>query len=262
MDDNAQGILVLAIAKHGIKLATSDSYCQVYLAGYMADYPLERRLLASLRNLDLPKALIAYLKNEIREPDLKLAIGKLKQNRLFKEADLAWGIDAWADALLVPEIVRKHIRRTCFSFISEPLNTDQKLASTRFNSKAFFKKEKRSKAWLPLTTMIFFTFMTSQLADGYTSSNNLKGYKPSSTKKPKVAYNPITAVPIKQSSTTALKPKPTEPQNTQATLSFVNFTKAPRQRLNQATNLKRIQKNKRLQANVEAFLKYQTPPEQ
>lgn len=261
MDDNAQGILVLTIAKHGIKLATSDSYCQVYLAGYMADYPLERRLLASLRNLDLPKALIAYLKNELREPDLKLTIEKLKQNRLFKEADLAWGIDAWADALLVPEIVRKHIRLTCFSSISEPLNTDQKIASTRLSSKAFFKKEKRSKALLPLITMIFFTFMTSQLADGYTSSNNLKSYKSSSTKKPKVAYNPITATPIKHPPTADLKPKPIELQNTQATLSFVNFTKAPKQSVSHAINLKRIQKNKRLQANVEAFLKYQTPPE-
>ena len=251
MNNNAHSILVLAIATHGEKLAISDAYCKVYLSGYLEKYTAEKRLLISLRNLELPKALMSYLKNEMRESDLNIVIEKVKQEHLCNVASLAWGVDAWAAALSVPEIVRKHIRNVCFPDISQPLNSNlglvsdnddiqiesEKKATLRviepprrvnvlphqkrktLNSKlnlvsnnieisAGSKKKpilkvightRRNKTFLPITSMFVFTFMASQLADGYTSQNEpqlISMQQPTKLQKPPANLPKTTLKPI------------------------------------------------------------------
>ena len=124
MNNDAHKILVSAIASHGEKIATSNAYCKVYLAGYMVDYPDEKQLLTSLRQLALPDALLAYRCSEISESDVYSFISEVVLKPLESESDFAWGVDAWAAALSIPELMRRNIRQHCFSALSQQLNTD------------------------------------------------------------------------------------------------------------------------------------------
>lgn len=122
MKNTAHSILVSAIANHGEKLATSGSYCSVYLAGHLVDYPTERQLLLALMRLELPAALIAYRQHEIIKLEIYAAISALKEKPLH-QSDLAWGVDAWAASLLLSKEVRQDIRIQCFPSVSTQLNS-------------------------------------------------------------------------------------------------------------------------------------------
>ena len=124
MNNDAHEILVSAIASHGEKLATSDAYCKVYLAGYMVDYSEEKKLLTSLRQLELPEVLLAYQRSEISNSDVYSLIKALELKHLHKQCDFAWGVDAWAAALTVPDLIRRDIRKQCFPLVSQGLNSD------------------------------------------------------------------------------------------------------------------------------------------
>lgn len=179
MNNNAHSILVSAIASHGGKLAISDAYCKVYLAGYMVEYPTEKQLLISLKQLELPKALIAYLQTEIGVADLHTFIKALEQGRSNNKCDLAWGVDAWAAALMLPERVRRNIRKQCFPLASQQLNSDLSLASDKSDREAgcdekYIPEAKlqksRGNALFPLAAMALFGFMTFPLASSQSTA--------------------------------------------------------------------------------------------
>lgn len=279
MNNNAHDILMLAIAKHGEKLATSTAYCNVYLAGYMADYPVEKQLLTSLRQQGLAEALIAHSRKETTQSELYIFMETLKRTTLYEQAELAWGVDAWAAALSIPEVVRKHIRTSCFS-LSASLNADLKLTSGIVTGHSATRElpirgkaqVKRGKSVLPLSTLAFFTLMTSQLADGYTSPDFAQPRV--TTQQSLTSKTAPLSAPVKNTKSTKIvtkqfkieKPlssaiKPTE----KAALVKRNKTRAAPPTLEPlALNLdlsdspSKTKKNRRLQAQVEAFLKHKT----
>ena len=124
MNNDAHEILVSALDNHGEKIATSDAYCKVYLAGYMVDYPDEKQLLISLRQLALPDALLAYRCAEISDSDIHAFIDEIDLKPSQSQSHFAWGVDAWAAALSMSDLMRRNIRKQCFPTLPQQLNTD------------------------------------------------------------------------------------------------------------------------------------------
>lgn len=122
MDDKAHTILGGVIASHGEKLTISNAFCNVYLTGYLADYPEEKRLLMALKVMDLPASLLAFDKLELSEAELIERIQQIAVGSDEKADDIAWGIDAWAEAIGVTEIMRYKIQQQCFSDTPQKIN--------------------------------------------------------------------------------------------------------------------------------------------
>jgi hypothetical protein len=114
MDHNAHTILRGVIASHGEQLTISTAFCKVYLTGYLADYPNEKTLLITLKHLELPAALSAYVNAEMTETALFDCIEQLAAHWEGKPDELAWGVDAWAAAIGVNAAIRCKIREHCF----------------------------------------------------------------------------------------------------------------------------------------------------
>lgn len=114
MDVKAHTILGGVIASHGEKLITSNAFCNVYLTGYLAEYPEEKRLLIALKVMELPAALLAYKKDELPETALLNCIRQIIVGSDKKADDISWGVDAWAEAIGVSRKARHKIQQQCF----------------------------------------------------------------------------------------------------------------------------------------------------
>ena len=175
MNNIAHNILVSAIASHGEKLATSDAYCKVYLSGYMVDYPDEKELLTSLKQLELPKTLLAYQRLEISDSEIYAFIKALELKLPCDKSDFAWGIDAWAAAITAPDFMRRKIRKQCFPLLSQQLNSD--LSDTTNDAEQVVEHietsipnakthKKQRNAVLPFAAVVLFGLTTAHFAVG------------------------------------------------------------------------------------------------
>lgn len=115
MDSKANIILSAAIASHGEQLLTSNAFCKVYLTGYLSDYPQERRILITLKEQELPKALLEFSQSKLTETELFTFIDSLSRKFTSNIALVAWGIDAWAAAIDIPAPLRQVVQEHCFA---------------------------------------------------------------------------------------------------------------------------------------------------
>jgi len=247
MNKNARSILVSAITDHGEKLATSDAYCKVYLAGYMVDYPAERQLFTLLKQRGLPKTLIAYLRMEVRETDLHAFIKMLKQELTVDENDLAWGIDAWAAALSVPSFARRNIREQFFlSVASNEVGLYQKSISK--------PKAQRNKGhtFFPFATLLAFVFTSSQLT-GYIPAED---QPPTTPEKLQFVSSNTLAANAKPSITLPSPVIANQTLETELIKRAEPVAKAPRPSFNQIETPTKSQRAQRLDAEINAFLQY------
>lgn len=125
--NKAHIILGAVIGSHGGQLMTSNAFCKVYLTGYMADYPEEKKILIGLKLMELPKKLSAYVNGDMSDADLIESIRKVAESSAESENDIAWGVDAWAAAAGITEEIRCIIRRQCFPEVSKEIDLGHSL---------------------------------------------------------------------------------------------------------------------------------------
>ncbi|PWQ96551.1 hypothetical protein [Leucothrix pacifica] len=247
MNNDAHGILVSAVANHGEKIATMNAYCQVYLAGYMVDYPHEKQLLTSLRQSALPDALIAHRGAEVDESDVYTCINDIVSRQPESEPDLAWGVDAWAAALSLSEVMRRNIRQHCFPELPPKLNTDSEpvtrlMRETRQNGReaandqltTVSPKQKNSPLMLR-TAMVLVTLSTIHFAVGSIAFD----------KKDSAIVTPLD---LPEAVSLSVLPETNKPTNTALTKSIKTEPEVA-----VLAELK-AERTQRLNADIEAFL--------
>jgi len=149
MDNRANTILSSVISNHGNQLLTSNAFCKVYLTGYLADFPQERHLLTTLKEQELPQVFLDFKETRVTEIDLHHFIKNANRNSGYSTSELAWGVDAWAEAVDLPRSVRIKILKQCFDhtgpisgfaasthFASEPHSTPVRQRSLAYRTAA------------------------------------------------------------------------------------------------------------------------------
>lgn len=269
MNNDAHRILVSAIASHGEKLAISDAYCKVYLAGYMADYPDEKQLLTSLRQLELPNILLACRRLEISDSDVCQFIKTLELKHSYSPYDFAWGVDAWVAALTMPDLIRRNIREQCFPQASQQLNSDGKSVTDIADEDTEYIENiipenkthvNKRNVLLPSATMMLLGLTTALLAVGsMPMANNhstaMVQEKPPQSKLVTLKHSD------KQDNTLNVMQKERLPTVRRADTEFAQLTMVSEPRKSAIKNqpLRRDiptknQRARRLNAHIEAFL--------
>ena len=122
MNNKAHTILISVMASYGSRLTTSTANCKAFLADFLTDYADEKNVLVELYHLQLTKALYTFKGDAIDKKTLIEFIDQIKTRSDLSEQDLAWGVDAWANAVDIDVKARRMIRKQCFSHTSRDLH--------------------------------------------------------------------------------------------------------------------------------------------
>ena len=114
MNNKAHTILVSVIASYGSRLTTSTANCKAFLADFLSEYTEEKNVLVELHQLQLTKALSTFKGGAIDKKTLITFIDQLDTQTKLAKHDLAWGVDAWANAIDLDIKSRRMIRKQCF----------------------------------------------------------------------------------------------------------------------------------------------------
>ena len=123
MNNKAHTILVSVIASYGSRLTTSTANCKAFLADFLSEYTEEKNVLVELHQLQLTKALYTFKAAAIDKKTLINFIDQLETQTKIAKHDLAWGVDAWANAVDLDLKSRRMIRKQCFSNALRDLHT-------------------------------------------------------------------------------------------------------------------------------------------
>ncbi|RVU84253.1 hypothetical protein EOL70_12260 [Leucothrix sargassi] len=115
MDNKAHTILVSIMASYGTRLTASTANCKAFLADFMVDYPAEKNVLIHLHRQDLPQTLAALKNDTIDKKTALDFIDHVSARGEIEMHDLAWAVDAWANAMELDIKTRRMIRKHCFS---------------------------------------------------------------------------------------------------------------------------------------------------
>jgi len=115
MNNKAHTILVSIIASYGSRLTSSTANCKAFLADFMTDFPKEKSVLIELHKLQLTKVLSAFKDSSIDRKTLFEFLEQLVNRTDIPQQDLAWGVDAWANALNLDVKARRIIRKQYFT---------------------------------------------------------------------------------------------------------------------------------------------------
>lgn len=122
MNNKAHTILVSVIASYGSRLTTSTANCKAFLADFLSEYTEEKNVLVELHQLQLTKALSTFKGGAIDKKTLTTFIDQLDTQTKIAKHDLAWGVDAWANAIDLDIKSRRMIRKQCFSYVTRELH--------------------------------------------------------------------------------------------------------------------------------------------
>jgi len=245
MDNRAKAILSSVISDHGSKLFTSTAFCKVYLTGYLADYPQEKRILIRLKEQELPEALLEFKQAKTTEAALHDFIRVASKHSPFTSDDILWGVNTWAAAMNLPE---------------QRVNMASATANTTLN-----KKKNRASAKSP--SSVYKIVATASLAalawvlPSHESDNFLTSQiQPTQIQKfvetatPIVRPNTSTYGVITSSTNAAEMFEQTFAKSTQA-----KNKRGPKPLVIGKTQLSSKKKNKQLRADIEAYLNYAQP---
>ncbi|PWQ96318.1 hypothetical protein [Leucothrix arctica] len=122
MNNKAHTILVSVMASYGSKLTTSTASCKAFLADFLTDYADEKNVLVELHHLQLTKALYTFKGDAIDKKTLIEFIDQIEARSDLSKQELAWGVDAWANAVDIDIKARRMIRKQCFSHTNRDLH--------------------------------------------------------------------------------------------------------------------------------------------
>jgi len=122
MDNKAHTILVSVIASYGSRLTSSTANCKAFLADFMTAHADEKNVLIDLHQQQLTKVLYTFKHGAIDKKTLAEFINQLSERSSYTNDDLAWGVDAWANAVDLDIKTRRFIRKQCFARATRDLH--------------------------------------------------------------------------------------------------------------------------------------------